>query len=185
VRARKSHAAFECAGCRTGTLSVRDFDFAGRPRYSDLLTVASSFKSMAAILDKLNLRDHAEILVLNAPDSFEKEIRALRSVRVCRRIEEVKSLSFALAFVDKRAELAKLSRTLAARAVGDALLWFAYPKGTSRKYTCDFNRDDGWDALRQSGFDSVRQVTIDEDWSALRFRRVEFINKARTAARRR
>ncbi len=34
---------------------------------------------------------------------------------------------------------------LAARAAGDALLWFAYPKGTSKKYTCDFHRDDGWD----------------------------------------
>lgn len=56
------------------------------------------------------------------------------------------------------------------------LLWFAYPKSTSKRYTCEFNRDQGWEALRASGFDSVRQVAIDEDWSALRFRRIEFIN---------
>jgi hypothetical protein len=62
------------------------------------------------------------------------------------------------------------------KASGDALLWFAYPKGTSTKYKCDFNRDSGWDILRQSGFDTVRQVAIDEDWSALRFRRIELIN---------
>jgi len=29
--------------------------------------------------------------------------------------------------------------------------------------------------IRNAGFDSVRQVAIDEDWSALRFRRVEYI----------
>lgn len=75
--------------------------------------------------------------------------------------------------MSQRAELHRLSKVLAAKAPGDALLWFAYPKGTSKKYMCDFNRDDGWDVLRKSGFDSVRQIAIDEDWSALRFRCVE------------
>ncbi len=77
----------------------------------------------------------------------------------------------------RRAELRQLSSALAAKTIGDALLWFAYPKGASIKYTCDFNRDDGWDALRESGFDSVRQIAIDGDWSALRFRRTEFIKR--------
>jgi hypothetical protein len=58
---------------------------------------------------------------------------------------------------------------------GDALLWFAYPKGTSKKYTCDFNRDTGWQIVGDHGFEGVRQVAIDEDWSALRFRRTKFI----------
>jgi len=58
-------------------------------------------------------------------------------------------------------------------------LWFAYPKGTSKKYSCDFNRDDDWEVLRQAGFDSVRQVAIDDDWSALRFRRFEFIKQSK------
>jgi hypothetical protein len=30
---------------------------------------------MPTTFDKLNLKDHKEILVLNAPDTFEKEIR--------------------------------------------------------------------------------------------------------------
>jgi len=29
--------------------------------------------------------------------------------------------------------------------------------------------------IRDAGFDSVRAVAIDDDWSALRFRRVEFV----------
>ena len=42
-------------------------------------------------------------------------------------------------------------------------------------YKCDFNRDTGWSVLKSAGFDTVRAVAIDEDWSALRFRRAEFI----------
>jgi hypothetical protein len=68
---------------------------------------------------------------------------------------------------------------VATRAVGDATVWFAYPKGTSKKYQCDFNRDNGWDTLKAQGFDTVRAVAIDEDWTALRFRRVEFIKARR------
>lgn len=133
---------------------------------------------MPNVFDKLNLKDQSEILVLNAPQEFEKALKDLRGVEVHRRIEAVKSCEFALTFASQRAELDRLSRALCAIAAGDAMLWFAYPKGTSKKYVCEFNRDDGWKVLRQSGFDSVRQIAIDDDWSALRFRRVEYIKRA-------
>jgi hypothetical protein len=84
---------------------------------------------------------------------------------------------FALAFVTRKTDLDRVSKVLAARAEGDAVLWFAYPKGTSKTLSCDFNRDSGWDVIRRAGFDSVRQVAIDADWSALRFRRREFISR--------
>ncbi|HEX3836066.1 MAG TPA: hypothetical protein VHW25_03810 [Steroidobacteraceae bacterium] len=58
---------------------------------------------------------------------------------------------------------------------GDAILWMVYPKGTSKKYHCEFNRDCGWPILAAAGFEPVRMVAIDADWSALRFRRVQFI----------
>ena len=132
---------------------------------------------MPTVFDKLNLKDQEEILVLDAPESFGKELKKLKGVRVVRRLGEVKRLSFALAFVTQQAELDKLSKALAAKADGDAILWFAYPKGTSKKYTCDFNRDEGWGVLHKAGFDTVRQIAIDADWTALRFRRVEFIKR--------
>jgi hypothetical protein len=72
--------------------------------------------TMPTTFDKLNLKDHKEILVLNAPDTFEKEIRGLCDVRVFRRIEDMKALAFALSFVTQRAELHRLSRKLSAKA---------------------------------------------------------------------
>jgi hypothetical protein len=58
------------------------------------------------------------------------------------------------------------------------VLWIAYPKGTSKRYACQFNRDSGWDVIRDAGFESVRQVAIDEDWSALRFRRLAYVKRS-------
>ena len=130
---------------------------------------------MPLLWEKLNLGERREILVVNAPKSFAAELKTLRQVRIRQRIAAIKQLTFALAFVVKQTELNRLSAAIAAKATGDAVIWLAYPKGTSKRYTCDFNRDTGWDVLRASGFDTVRQVAIDEDWSALRFRRTEFI----------
>src|SRR5882757_6658244 len=126
---------------------------------------------MTTVFDKLNLKSQKEILVLNAPASFERELDGLKGVLVNRQVEKVKGFEFALVFATKQTEVNRLTKALATKAQGDAILWFAYPKGTSKKYKCDFNRDNGWEALRKLGFDTVRQVAIDDDWSALRFRR--------------
>ena len=84
-------------------------------------------------------------------------------------------MTFSLAFVTRQAEVDAAAKSLATLAEGDAVIWFAYPKGTSKRYKCEFNRDTGWRALGAAGFEGVRMVAIDEDWSAFRFRRVEFI----------
>ena len=134
---------------------------------------------MPTTFEKLNLKSQTQILVLNAPESFEKELDGLEGVQVKRQVEKVKAIEFALAFVTKQAEVTRLSKALAGKARGDAILWLAYPKGTSKQYQCEFNRDNGWNELKKLGFDTVRAVAIDEDWSALRFRRVEFIKSTR------
>lgn len=130
------------------------------------------------LFKKLNLGEHREIVVLNAPDSFETELKQLKGVKIARDPGTIKSVKFALAFATTQAQLDRSSKTLAAAAEGDAIMWFVYPKGTSKRYRCEFNRDSGWGVLRKAGFDSVRMVAVDEDWSALRFRRVEFMKPA-------
>jgi hypothetical protein len=136
---------------------------------------------MAGIFEKLNLKDQQEILVLRAPDSFLPELARLPVLTLHTHIESVPRIGFLLAFVTKKSEVDALAGPVAERATGDATVWFAYPKGTSKKYKCDFNRDTGWDALQAEGFDTVRAVAIDEDWTALRFRRKEFIKSQRPA----
>ena len=90
-------------------------------------------------------------------------------------MSEASQVDFSLSFVTKTKEVEALARTIGRKASGDAIVWLAYPKKSSKKYTCELNRDSGWPAMGEAGFEPVRMVAIDEDWSALRFRRAEFI----------
>ena len=130
---------------------------------------------MSALFQKMNLKDQSTVVVLNAPANFETELAALKDVAIAREVKAVKEIEFSLAFVTKQAEVDKLAQAVAKKVKGDAVVWFAYPKGTSKKYKCEFNRDNGWAVLGELGYEPVRMVAIDEDWSALRFRCVEFI----------
>ncbi len=128
---------------------------------------------MTPLFKKLNLGTLQRIHVLNAPESFEPELAALDGVEIKR--DARGKIAWALTFAVTQDELDKASRALTKSVEGDAQIWVAYPKGSSKRYRCEFNRDSGWAVLREAGFDTVRMVAIDEDWSALRFRRSEYI----------
>lgn len=128
---------------------------------------------MTPLFTKLNLASRTSITVLHAPSSFEAELTALKGVKIMRGVKG--KVAFAIAFVTKQADLDRVSADLAKAADGDAVIWIAYPKGTSKRYTCEFNRDSGWNVLGKAGYEPVRMVAIDEDWSALRFRKVDHI----------
>lgn len=138
---------------------------------------------MTFLFNKLNLKNHQEILVINSPESFEKELALLNDVIVQRDIKKMSSITFAIAFVVMQKELNALSQLIAKKAKDDAILWFAYPKGTSKKFKCEFNRDNGWQVLNENGFEGVRQIAIDEDWTALRFRRIEYIRTTKRSSK--
>ena len=130
---------------------------------------------MPGVFDKLNLTDQADLVVLNAPDSFDAELDTLSGREVRRKATGSGPISFAIAFVKKQTEIEQAVKALGPRLEGDVVLWFAYPKGSSKRYTCDFNRDTGWTSVGKAGFEPVRMVAIDDDWSAIRFRRAQFI----------
>ncbi len=134
---------------------------------------------MTALFKKLNFKNHSAIYIANAPESFQPALEEMRPYTEIRTsLAKAKDVQFALTFATKKAEVDKFSDAIAKASSGDAIVWVAYPKGTSKKYKCEFNRDNGWDVLTAHGFDTVRMVAIDDDWCALRFRRVEFVKKS-------
>jgi hypothetical protein len=64
--------------------------------------------------------------------------------------------------------LPKLLKTMSPTAI----FWVAYPKPSS-EIAADLNRDVIHALARQHGLDTVSQIAIDEDWSALRLKRVK------------
>ena len=127
------------------------------------------------LFKKLNLGDNDTILVLDPPESFKAELSKLVGVTIKHR-ETSKPTSFAIGFATTQAELDQISTRISKATVGDAIVWVAYPKGTSKRYKWEFNRDSAnWNVLGSAGFEPVRQVAIDKDWSALRFRKTQHI----------
>jgi len=77
----------------------------------------------------------------------------------------------ALILVQSSDEISQWARVADQYFRDDQVLWFAYPKKSSKMYTVQIHRDHGWKPLRDLGFEPVRQIALDADWSALRFRR--------------
>jgi hypothetical protein len=80
-----------------------------------------------------------------------------------------------MAFVQTASDVKKFGLVAVKQLEGDGVCWMVYPKKTSKKYQATITRDTGWSLLGELGFEGVRMVAIDEDWSALRFRRAEHI----------
>lgn len=135
---------------------------------------------LTPLFKKLNLKEQ-EIVVISAPDEFKKEMEAITKAGYkltaipSTGINKVKETEFILSFVQNAAEVEKIINAIDKKLSPDAVVWFAYPKGTSKKYKAEVNRDNGWQALGKKGFEAVRSVAIDNDWTGLRFRQVEFI----------
>jgi hypothetical protein len=131
---------------------------------------------MNPVFKKLNFKGQDKVYVLNAPREFQPHLEEMAEITTIKKSPNCKqSYEFMLFFVKDCAAIEKYAPKAAEKLIGDGILWFAYPKKSSRKYTSDVGRDDSWQALGDLGFEGVRQIAIDADWTALRFRRTEFI----------
>ncbi len=141
-----------------------------------LLWVCMLSGSLPPVFKKLNFKHHSTVFILSAPASFHPAIDDLAPFAEVRTtLTRAGDVSFALCFATQLKEVEAFATRIAQASTSDAVIWVAYPKQSSRTYKCEFNRDNGWGRFGELGYEPVRQIAIDEDWSALRFRRVEHI----------
>lgn len=134
---------------------------------------------MDPLLKKLNFKDEEEILVLNSPPEYEDLLKNFsKYTKVLTKMSDMEidqGIKFALIFLFEQEDLSKLLPLFIEQLIEDAKLWVTYPKKSSKKYKSDIDRDHGWDHLGEYGYEPVRQVAVDDDLSALRFRKVSYI----------
>ena len=124
----------------------------------------------SALARKLLIRPGSSVLLLDAPDGYVERLQPLpEGVRVSDadggQHDVVQLFARTKADVDRQAGVA-----LAALKSG-GVLWASFPKGSSKVQT-DLTRDRGWDAFWDAGWRIVTVVSLDETWSAGRFRPV-------------
>ncbi len=131
---------------------------------------------MTPLFKKLNFKNQKTVHVMGHPTSFLQEIEAMQAfVTFSFNTSEVDLIEFIVIFVMSQDDIKNALEKIISKCNENTILWFCYPKGTSKKYKCAINRDNGWQMLGDLGYEGVRQIAIDEDWSALRFKKVETI----------
>jgi hypothetical protein len=122
------------------------------------------------LLKKLRLSSDVRALVINPPQGYLADL----GVNVHTAPDGAGSYAFVQVFAKDSAEF--FDRIpLAVKAVTfDGLFWLSYPK-KSGKIASDLNRDILWELMKATvpGLRPVTQISIDETWSALRFRPTE------------
>lgn len=131
---------------------------------------------MKELLKKLNFRDHKRIAVINAPETFFNELKnTLSDIIVDPEIDQRCPYEFMILFVTSVRDVDNLAPAALHNLTADGILWFCYPRKTSKKYSSGPDRDRGWKALNNAGFHGIRMVAVDADWSAMRFRNIKYI----------
>ncbi len=131
---------------------------------------------MTPLFKKLNFKDHSHIVSINSSQTFKQELQKMESItHIVADTVHIKEIEFILCFVTTQSEIDTFISENNHKFIGDTIIWLCYPKASSKRYTCEFNRDTGFHVLGTYNLEPVRQVSIDEDWSALRFRKVEYI----------
>ncbi len=124
--------------------------------------------SVSKLAQKLRLPPGERALLLNAPKGYATLLDPLPPGTVLS-TRGRGPFTFVHLFARDIAELERLAPRALAALQYDGVLWVSYPKGTSALKS-DLNRDRGWQVLSDHGFRPVSQVSVDETWSALRFR---------------
>jgi hypothetical protein len=118
----------------------------------------AAFPAMS-LAKKLNLKAGTKLRVLGKPkevDLDDVEVTSLANVKDV------------LVFVTKVADLDRIAGPMLEAALADRLAWAAYPK--AGQLGTNLNRDILAKEIQKRGAEPVRQVALDEVWSALRFR---------------
>lgn len=116
-----------------------------------------------SLAEKLQIKAGRSVSVLHAPPGLD-----IGLPEGSRKTSSAAGSNVVIVFVSNRAELAERAEPLVKAAHRDALAWIAYPK--AGQLDTDLNRDSLWELLQERGIRPVRQVAIDDVWSALRFR---------------
>ncbi|WP_423800209.1 DUF3052 domain-containing protein [Neobacillus sp. SAB-20_R2A] len=128
-----------------------------------------------SVLKKLQFKDQGQpVFIVNAPQSYDEAIRTFEGEVHCEAVME--RYDFVQVFGTSNEELGALAKSAEKFVKEDGLFWLCYPKKSSKTYKgSDCSRDTVMYLLADEGYEPVRQIAIDDDWSALRFRKAENI----------
>lgn len=124
---------------------------------------------------KLQMKADQRAVIINPPANYLEQLSPLpEGVELV--TEPEGQFDFVQVFVKNLADVQSLVPTTMQVVKHDALLWIAYPKGGAKAGT-DVNRDILWNAVAQYNLTGTTLISLDEVWSAMRFRPSERVGR--------
>ncbi len=120
------------------------------------------------LLNKLQLKAKQSMVILEAPDGYYEYLVSLLPDVSCT-TAAIGDFDAVFMFAQWSEDLVMHVRTAVKLLKPDAILWVAYPKQGGDLET-DLTRDVGWGILNTIGWAPVRQISLDDTWSVLRFK---------------
>jgi hypothetical protein len=135
--------------------------------------------ALSPLARKLRLEPHHRVAVLNAPPGYLESLApapaALSTQLLAKEVFDAVQL-----FVSSVEELRELGPAAIHAVKEDGLLWITYPKGGKTRGVTDLPATPWWvkrdvlgEITAETGYRPVAFVKIDDNWTALRFKRVE------------
>ena len=119
------------------------------------------------LVRKLGIKEGFRVMLVNAPDGFQKELGELPpDVEILTRGKQ--AFNVILLFVDSERMLKQEFSKLASKLVRNGMLWIAWPKKSSGVAT-DLSFDNVQQLGLREGLVDVKICAVNEIWSGLKF----------------
>lgn len=126
------------------------------------------FMAKSSLVKKLLIKTGYRLALINPPHGYREELGELPDgAQVVNKVDS--SVDFVQIFVRNSLEFEKFVQPAIRTLKSDNLLWICYPKGSSKIET-DLNRDVLWEKMKKLSFAGVAMVSVNDTWSAMRFR---------------
>jgi hypothetical protein len=126
-------------------------------------------REMMTLIQKLQAKGLETALVVNAPKEAAGIVKEIGAAMEVSDSPGKGPYGLILAFVQDSVQFAATLQKVRVIMIDSGKLWFAYPKKTSKRYASDMTRDSGWETMKTLGYSPVRQIALDDNWSALLF----------------
>ncbi len=134
---------------------------------------------LSALARKLRFEPNHRVAILNAPEGYLDSL-APGPADISTELQPADDFDAVQLFVNGVEELRSLGPTAIRAVRQDGLLWITYPNGGKTRGVTDLPATPWWvksdvlgEITSETGYKPVALVKIDENWTAVRFNRVD------------